>query len=80
MTIMFSGDAPRPEDVLGSAEKFYGMAVLELERTIDAINAASDLPAAMIILTKEAEKDPAKPPAAEVLKVFTELVERRFRT
>jgi ribosomal protein L29 len=39
MKIMFSGDAPRPEDVLGSAEKFYGMAVLELERTIDAISA-----------------------------------------
>jgi hypothetical protein len=39
MTMMFSGDVPKPEDVLGSAERFYGMAVMELERTIDAIKA-----------------------------------------
>lgn len=39
MTVRFTGDVPTPEDVLGSAERLYGMAVVELERTIDAINA-----------------------------------------
>ena len=39
MTVRFTGDPPSPEDVLGSAERLYGMAVVELERTIDAISA-----------------------------------------
>ena len=39
MTVRFTGDVPTPEDVLGRAERLYGMAVVELERTIDAINA-----------------------------------------
>ncbi|RYI32835.1 MAG: hypothetical protein EON48_04135 [Acetobacteraceae bacterium] len=39
MTVRFTGDVPTPEDVLGSTERLYGMAVVELERTIDAINA-----------------------------------------
>ena len=39
MTVRFTGDGPTPEEVLGSAERLYGMAVMELERTIDAIRA-----------------------------------------
>jgi hypothetical protein len=39
MTVRFTGDGPAPEDVLGATEKFYGMAVEELERTIDALRA-----------------------------------------
>ena len=39
MTVRFTGDGPTPEEVLGSAERPYGMAVMELERTIDAITA-----------------------------------------
>lgn len=39
MTVRFTGDGPTPEEVLGSAERLYGMAVMELERTIDAITA-----------------------------------------
>ncbi|WP_149589636.1 hypothetical protein [Tabrizicola flagellatus] len=39
MTVRFTGDGPTPEEVLGSAERLYGMAVMELERTIEAIRA-----------------------------------------
>lgn len=39
MTVRFTGDGPTPEEVLASAERLYGMAVMELERTIEAIRA-----------------------------------------
>jgi hypothetical protein len=39
MTIMFSGDVPTPEDVLGVTERLYEEAVIELERTMNALKA-----------------------------------------
>lgn len=39
MTIMFSGDVPTPEDLLGATEDLYDLAVMELRRTIHAIQA-----------------------------------------
>lgn len=39
MTLRFTGEVPSPEDVLGATEQFYGLAVMELYRTIDAIRA-----------------------------------------
>lgn len=39
MTVRFSGDGPTPEEVLTATEKFYGLAVMELERTIEALRA-----------------------------------------
>ena len=39
MTIEFSGDVPTPEDVLEATEDLYEMAVVELRRTIGAIQA-----------------------------------------
>ena len=35
----FTGDGPTPEAVLGATEKLYGLAIMELERTMDAISA-----------------------------------------
>ena len=35
----FTGDGPTQDEVLGTTERLYGMAVQELERTIDAISA-----------------------------------------
>ncbi|MFC3086650.1 hypothetical protein [Tabrizicola soli] len=39
MTLRFTGEGPSPEDVLGATEQFYGLAVMELYRTIGAIRA-----------------------------------------
>lgn len=39
MTVRFMGDDPTPEAVLGATEKLYGLAIMELERTIDALSA-----------------------------------------
>lgn len=39
MTMRFMGDGPTPEAVLRATEKLYGLAIMELERTIDAISA-----------------------------------------
>jgi len=39
MTVRFTGDGPTPEAVLGATEKLYGLAIMELERTIDALSA-----------------------------------------
>jgi hypothetical protein len=39
MTMRFMGDDPTPEAVLGATEKLYGLAIMELERTIDALSA-----------------------------------------
>ena len=39
MTVRFTGDAPTPEDLLGATESFYGLAVMELYRTINALRA-----------------------------------------
>jgi hypothetical protein len=39
MTVRFTGDGPTPDDVLEATERFYGLAVMELYRTIDAIRA-----------------------------------------
>lgn len=39
MTMRFMGDDPTPEAVLGATEKLYGLAIMELERTIGALSA-----------------------------------------
>jgi hypothetical protein len=39
MTVRFTEDAPAQEDVLGAAENLYELAVLELNRTIQALRA-----------------------------------------
>ena len=39
MTVRFSGDVPRQEDLLGAAERLYEDAFIELERTMTAIKA-----------------------------------------
>jgi hypothetical protein len=39
MTIRVTGDGPTPDAVLGATEKLYGLAIMELERTIDALSA-----------------------------------------
>ncbi|WP_137111887.1 hypothetical protein [Rhodobacter sp. SY28-1] len=39
MTVRFTGDVPRTEDVLGVTERLYGEAVIELERTMTALKA-----------------------------------------
>lgn len=39
MTVRFTGDGPSPDAVLGATEKLYGLAIMELERTIDALSA-----------------------------------------
>ena len=39
MTVGFTGDAPTQEDVLGATERLYERAVVELERTIGALDA-----------------------------------------
>lgn len=39
MTVRFTGDVPRTEDVLGVTERLYEDAVIELERTMAAIKA-----------------------------------------
>jgi hypothetical protein len=37
MTVRFTGDAPTQEDVLGATERLYDLAVMELDRAIDAL-------------------------------------------
>lgn len=67
------------------SQKFWFVAELfggqreRYERTIDALNAAPDLDSAKAVV-KEVEAKLSKPPSDDVLKIFTELVERRFRT
>jgi hypothetical protein len=39
MTVGFTGECATPEDILSAAESFYGLAVMELHRTISAIRA-----------------------------------------
>jgi hypothetical protein len=39
MTVRFTGEGAAPEDILGATESFYGLAVMELYRTITAIRA-----------------------------------------
>lgn len=39
MTVRFTGDVPGPVDVLGATEELYELAVIELRRTIGAIQA-----------------------------------------
>jgi hypothetical protein len=39
MTVGFSEDGPAPEDVLAATNSFYGLAVMELYRTITALRA-----------------------------------------
>lgn len=39
MTFQFLGEGPSPEDVLGATEQLYGLAVMELYRTIGAVRA-----------------------------------------
>jgi len=39
MTLRFTGDGPTPEEVLRATEKLYGLAVMELHRTIAALEA-----------------------------------------
>lgn len=39
MTVRFTGDVPEPVDVLGATEELYELAVIELRRTIGAIQA-----------------------------------------
>jgi hypothetical protein len=39
MTLRFTGEGPSPQDVLGATEHFFGLAVMELYRTINAIRA-----------------------------------------
>jgi hypothetical protein len=39
MTVRFTQDAPTPEDLLGATEELFDLAVMELRRTIKAIQA-----------------------------------------
>ena len=39
MTVRFTGDVAGPEDVLGVTERLYEEAVIELERTMNALKA-----------------------------------------
>ena len=39
MTVRFTGDVPTSEDVLGVTERLYEEAVIELERTMNALKA-----------------------------------------
>jgi hypothetical protein len=39
MTFEFLGEGPGPQDVLGATEQLYGLAVMELYRTIGAVRA-----------------------------------------
>lgn len=39
MTVRFMGDGPSADEILRATEKIYGITMMELERTIDALSA-----------------------------------------